>query len=290
LIYGCDANVPCPEFLNKPAIAPLEVSEAAEAFSRDGVVVVKAAAIDIQKLRDLFNIKPDYLMKRSGNSENFRTRSIDFPSIAEGEEDAVLNTSIHARPHVTLRLTKFQDEILNQIGCVMPLIWELLDRQRPKRDDQGGFFDVFISDIQLVASEPTAARTQWTAMNGGGGGLTMTIPLTLHVRSEHGAKLMIPSSQSLRSFGGFFQALRTVLTYGGVMAYRPEIGDVAITDGRLVMREQANCSFSATDAALVIRFDWRDMKPAGIENPAVAAFYNFFALCLEGISWIQSRV
>jgi hypothetical protein len=282
LIYGCDANVAPPEFLGKICLAQSEISRAAENFHRDGFVVVARAPVDTRKLRDLLGVRPDYLTK---NAEAFRSRSIDFGEIARDEPDAQVDVSVHARPHVTLRLTKFESEILSEISCVMPLVWELLLQQRPEKR---GNFDVYISDLQLVASEPTAARTQWSAMNGNGAGLTISVPLTFHDSSEHGARLLLPGSQNFRSFSGFFSALRALLHFGGVVAYRPEISDVAISDGRLLMREQPNRSFSAVDASLVLRFDWRDARPAALENPARLAFFNFLACLLESFSFIHN--
>jgi hypothetical protein len=164
--------------------------------------------------------------------------------------------------------------LLSEISPIMGLVWELLLRQRPTEINK----NVYISDMQLMASEPTAARTSWAAMNDRGG-LTVTVPLS---ETSEADRLMLPGwHQSV------WRAMQGILKYGGPVKWKSEIGDVLISDGRLMMRETANKSFSACNASLVIRFDWEDKKPT-LTHPLKMAFYNFLAGSLELIGKVQA--
>lgn len=297
LVYGGDAECAPPSLLaatDTPVISAQAATSAARQISEDGLVVVRGVADPelIQSIRDAMMIRDNYLSK---TRDRFETRSIDVEAIAQGEEDAQFDDFVFARPHVLLRKTKYEELIKPLYTAVMPLVWNALAMQREDTiltaatSTSGDTNRVYISDIQLVAIHPCAAKKPWTA-DSGGGGLSVIIPLTPHNTKEHGFHQLLPGSQRLRDGPlGWLHCLKKTLAYGGAVDWEPNAGDVVIADGRLMRRESPNRSFTLCEAYLIIRFDWSDRKPPG-QNPVTSMLYNLLSGCIDGVGIVYKKL
>ena len=295
LVYGGDADCAPPSMMSsQPLLTPDSVGDAAKQLAEDGLVVLQGVVDPdlIKALRDAMSIKDNFMAK---SRDRFETRSVDVEVIARGEEDAVFDDFVFARPHVLLRKTKYEDLIKPLYTAAMPLVWRAMAQQRKDSiltaatDASEDVHRVFISDIQLVSTHPCAAKKPWTA-DSGGGGLSLIIPLTPHNKKEHGYHQILPGSHRLRDGPlGWLHCLTRTMGYGGAVEWEPHAGDVVIADGRLMRRESPNRSFTLCEAYIIVRFDWSDRKPPG-QNPVTSMIFNFLSGCIDGVGLVYKKL
>ena len=267
-------------------------------MGEDGLVILKGVVPPhlISEAREIFGLRENYISK---DRQRFESRSVDVAEIAKDEPDADFDDFVCARPHVLLRKTKYEEIIRPLYTAAMPLVWQVMAEARkdtlltaalkPGSENEANLPRVYISDIQLIAVHPCAAKKPWTADNGSGG-VSVIIPLTSHNKKEHGEHHVLPGSHRLRQGPlGWLHALKQTLVYGGSVEWEPQAGDIVVSDGRTMRRESANHSFTLCEAYLIVRFDWSDKKPPG-HNPVTSAAYNLLAGFIDACGIVYKKL
>lgn len=152
---------------------------------------------------------------------------------------------------------------------IMPLVWDYMEKSASAAGLKPGQRP-YLSEVQLLISDPCAVGQFWHTDNTSGPGLTVVLPLT-SVPAEIGANCFLPGSHHL--FGaaanhdpGFVSRVgafvSSALSVEGTQVGAMGAGDALIYDSRLMHYNAANRLYDRTCVAVVFRYDYE--RPPGM--------------------------
>jgi len=232
--------------------APSEA--AAAALDRWGCTLLRGAvtAEDVAALREAFGLGAGSGARRAGEVGRWLLQR--DPNIAMGRYT-------FGRLHCLLRGSpELGPEAVSAHAALAPLVHTFF------RTPEAHGSRVFLSEAQLIVSEPLADAQAWHLDAVGGPGLSVFLPLA-DVTADRGAQEVLPGTHRLHdATASVRERLRRCLaalcaTHGAASPApggSPTLwraGDALVLDGRLLHRGLANDSLGAPVAMLVLRYD-----------------------------------
>eukprot|EP00927_Polykrikos_kofoidii_P087094 TRINITY_DN9953_c0_g3_i1.p1 TRINITY_DN9953_c0_g3~~TRINITY_DN9953_c0_g3_i1.p1 ORF type:complete len:504 (-),score=98.24 TRINITY_DN9953_c0_g3_i1:245-1756(-) len=220
----------------------------------------------VEALRDLLGVQASVLDKRRADDQGLApVRLYHTASVKELDPELEPVTSSPGRRHYHLRGSKLEEAVRHLQAGAMPLVWEHLMRTASAVGVASGGSLPYLSEVQLIVSEPCAADQFWHIDNKAGG-ITVFVPLTA-VPEDMGPTHFLPGSHhffepqrsQLSRFGACAESL---LSSEGVAIGAMQAGDALIYDSRIIHRGAANRRYDRTRMALIYRFDFE--RPPGI--------------------------
>jgi len=272
--YGRDigSELPCCRLRDSGVDDPVNTldaqgwMQASESLQSTGAVLLRSAlaASQIEELRQRLGVHMSAL--------DVRRQTVPFPPIREHEASALLAVDPELEPsqsspgkkHYTLRGKALESVVTGVQAGLAPLLWEQLaqiasDRGLPRSKRP------YLSEVQLVISEPCAAEQFWHIDNISPG-LTVYVPLTA-APEEMGVTQFLPGSHFF--FAKHLSIFRRIANWGsscfasdGITGATMDAGDALIYDSRVLHRTSANRLYNRTRVDLVFRYDYE--RPPGI--------------------------
>ena len=235
-----------------------------EALDRDGAVVLRNYSIEkkLDEVRKEFKIKRNWVS--GGNS--FRTSGLSSEVLEEldsSEMMAVQQPTLGRRHHL-LRDTSLKSTVEQLQKGVLPIVQRYMHKLRKDSiihsgdavDKDGKQVRLYLSEAQLIVTDPLATTQFWHA-NNTRSGITVMVPL-VDIGVDLGTDSFFPGSHKAvgRSLGvlkNLGYAFHQAIAYRGPVNAPLGVNDILITDARLVKRGLPNTSFQSAGVFVVFR-------------------------------------
>lgn len=250
-------------------LSPEDWSAAAASLERHGAVVIRnlLPLQQVGALRQRLHLHSSALdVARSQGKlapEAVPVREFDDGPLQEEDEQLEPRMSTPGRRHYYIRGRPLEEAVKIAQAGAMPLVCELLDRQR----QAAGLPEdckPYVSEVQLMISDPCAIDQFWHVDNAAPG-VTLVVPLTA-IPEDMGVTFLLAGSHHLFEEGSRMSCLGacigSLLSGNSIPAVTMAPGDAFLYDSRLLHRTAANRRYERTSAVLVFRYDYQ--RPPGM--------------------------
>lgn len=274
---GNDIGSQVPTYLSKPepgmpGVPPLpwraeDREHAAEALERWGCCLVRGCMSpeSVENVRKEFGLGAGFEGRRATDVGQWllaRDPNVSMGRYTFGRLHCVLRGS----PALELHCSSVH-------SAVAPLVHEAF-RRSSTAENEGE--RIFLSEAQLVITEPWAEAQRWHLDKVGRMGLTVLVPLR-HIGSNRGSQQLLPGSHHIsdtarplmQRLRKSFSALAAshgaveVTAAGGLPDHDWQAGEALLLDSRVLHRGLQNDSLGAPVPMLILRYDFADSTPPG---------------------------
>lgn len=259
------------------------------ALREHGVVRLQdfVAPSAVQAMRDSLNMQVSALDSVRGKGGAFPLiREYDSSRLQQDDPDLQSVMSTPGRVHFNLRGRPLELLVRDAQAAAIPLVWDYL-MAAAQASGLPAESRLYVSEVQLLISEPCAADQFWHADNVSPG-LTLIVPLT-QAPEEVGATLLLPGTHHLlgetHGFSGFVHRLRrflaAFLASDGVVVGTLNAGDALLYDSRVLHRGAANRLYDRTRVVLVFRYDFERPPGVGVVGTQVMSWAGNILAALQ---------